>query len=182
MLVESDGVLTAGAALAQIDLMLHLIARAASPDLARDVSRYLAIDRRPSQARYMMSSALTGLGPEMSGIERWIRANRSRPFKVTEMAKALGMSARTLDRRVRSATGRGPSQLVQRIRLEHAAHLIETSDLALGEIAGRVGYRDGTTLRRLLRRHLDLNPSELRRGSARRTDREDPRFATPSPR
>lgn len=165
MLVETDGILCAGAALAQIDLMLHLIARAASPELSRAVSRALAIDRRPSQARYMMLSAVAGLGKEVVGIERWIRANHSRPFSIPEMASALGMSPRTLDRRVRVATGRGPSQLVQRIRLEQAAHLIETSELSLDDVADRVGYRDATTLRRLLRRHLDMNPSEMRRQS-----------------
>jgi len=132
------------------------------------------------QARYMMSSALTGLGREVSGIERWIRANRSRSFSINEMAKALGMSPRTRDRRVRAATGHGPSRFVQRIRLEHAAHLIETSKLSLGEVAGRVGYRDTTTLRRLRRRHLDLNPSDLRRRSAGRADREGSRFAGPA--
>jgi transcriptional regulator GlxA family with amidase domain len=163
MLAESPGILCAGAALAQIDLMLHLIARAASPDLSRDVSRYLAIDRRPSQARYMMLSSVAGLGHDVSEIERWIRAHRSRAFSIAEMAKALGMSTRTLDRRVRLATGAGASRFVQRLRLEHAAHLLETSGLPLGQIADEIGYRDASTLRRLMRRHLDLNPSELRR-------------------
>jgi len=165
MLVESEGVLCAGAALAQIDLMLHLINRAAGPDLSRDVARFLAIDRRPSQARYMMLSAVTGLGTDMSVIERWIRKNRARSFSIAEMAKALGMSPRTLDRRVRLATGKGPSRFVQRIRLEHAAHLIETSGLPMSEVADQVGYRDATTLRRLLRRDLGVNPSEMRRRS-----------------
>jgi len=166
MLVETDGILCAGAALAQIDLMLHLIARAASPDLSRDVSRFLAIEPRPSQARYMMLSAVAGLGEDVSDIERWIRANRSRAFSIAEMAKALGMSTRTLDRRVRLATGKGASRFIQRIRLEHAAHLIETSDLPLSRVADEVGYRDASTLRRLMRRHLDVNPTEMRRRSA----------------
>lgn len=166
MLVESPGILCAGAALAQIDLMLHLIARAASPEISRAVSRHLAIDRRPSQARYMMLSAVAGLGRDVGAVERWIRANFSRRFSLGEMARALGMSARTLDRRVRHATGKGASHFVQRLRLEHAAHLIETSDLPLGEIAERVGYRDASTLRRLMRRHLDLNPTEMRRQAA----------------
>ena len=166
MLVESEGIVCAGAALAQVDLMLHLIARAASPDLGREVSRYLAIDERPSQARYMMMSAMAGLGDDVGEIERWIRRNRSRSFSMEEMAKSLGMSTRTLDRRVRLATGKGPSQFVQRLRLEHATHLIEASDRPLREVAEEVGYRDVSTLRRLLRRHLDLNPTEMRRRRA----------------
>ncbi len=166
MLVASEGLLCAGAALAQIDLMLHLIARAASPDLSRDVARFLAIDQRPSQARYMMLSAVAGLSGEVGEIERWIRAHRSQAFTIAEMAKALGMSTRTVDRRVRAATGQGASRFVQRLRLEHAAHLVETSDLSLQEISDAVGYRDASTLRRLMRRDLDANPSELRRRSA----------------
>jgi transcriptional regulator GlxA family with amidase domain len=166
MLVETPGILCAGAALAQIDLMLHLIARAASPGLSRDVSRYLAIDRRPSQARYMMLSAVAGLGHDVGEIERWIRTNCSRAFAISEMARALGMSARTLDRRVRGATGRGASQFIQRLRLEQAAHLIETSELPLTEVANRVGYRDASTLRRLMRRHMAVNPTDMRRRAA----------------
>ena len=76
------------------------------------------------------------------------------------------MSTRTLDRRVRGATGQGASRFVQRLRLEAATHLIETTALPLGEIAEQVGYRDASTLRRLLRRHLDLNPTDLRRTRA----------------
>jgi len=166
MVVEAEGILCAGAALAQIDLMLHLIARAASPDLSRDVARFLAIDQRPTQARYMMLSAMAGLGKDVSEIERWIRKNLSRSFSMAEMARALGMSTRTLDRRVRVATGKGPSRFVQQLRLEQATHFIETSDRPLSEIAEAVGYRDATTLRRLLRRHLDVNPTEMRRRSA----------------
>jgi transcriptional regulator GlxA family with amidase domain len=99
-------------------------------------------------------------------IERWIRAHLAQPFTVAGMARELGMSPRTLDRRVRAATGKGPGDLVQRIRLERATHLLETSDSALDDVATAVGYGDATTLRRLLRRHLHTNPSELRRRSA----------------
>ena len=166
MVVESKGVVCAGAALAQIDLMLHLIARAASPGVSRDVSRYLAIERRPSQARYMMLSAVAGLGADIGAVERWIREHRSRSFTIAEMARALGMSSRTLDRRVRAATGQGASRFVQRLRLEHAAHLIETSELPISEVAARVGYSDASTLRRLIRRDLGVNPSALKRRSA----------------
>ena len=76
----------------------------------------------------MMLSAVAGLGKDVIEIERWIRRNRSCSFSVAEMAKALGMSTRTLDRRVRLATGKKPSRFVQRTRLEHTSHLIETPD------------------------------------------------------
>ncbi|HEB91400.1 MAG TPA: helix-turn-helix domain-containing protein [Deltaproteobacteria bacterium] len=165
MLATTGSVVCAGAALAHVDLMLHLVARKAGPLLSREVSRYLAIDERPSQARYMMLSALSDLGDEVGRVERWIRQNLARPFSIVEMAKALGMSPRTLDRRIRRATGLGPSRFLQRVRLEHAVHLLETSDQSIAEVAECVGYRDPTSLRRSLRRNLDLNPREVRRNS-----------------
>ncbi len=166
MLVADDATLCAGAALAHMALRLHLLARTAGPELARDVPRYLLLEERPSQARFMMLSAVAGMGAQVRDIERWIRAHLAQPFTVAGMARELGMSPRTLDRRVRAATGKGPGDLVQRIRLERATHLLETSDSALDDVATAVGYGDATTLRRLLRRHLHTNPSELRRRSA----------------
>ena len=165
MLVDEGGVLTAGAALAQIDLVLHLIARLGGVGLSRDVARYLAIEGRPTQARYMMLSSVAGRGEDLARIERWIRRHRAEAFKIPELARSLGMSPRTLDRRVRDATGHGVARFAQRIRLEYAAHLLETTSRPVDAIAGEVGYADANTLRRLLKRHLGASPSALRRAA-----------------
>ena len=163
MVTEDGGRICAGAALAQLDLMLHLIARLGGPKQAREVARYLAIDRRPSQARYMLLSAMAGIGESVVQAEGWVRRNIGRRFAISELARSLGLSPRTLDRRLRAATGCGPSRFVQRLRIEHAAHLIETTELPLNDVAEAVGYRDACTLRRVMRREHGLNPSELRR-------------------
>jgi transcriptional regulator GlxA family with amidase domain len=162
MVTESGRFLCAGAALAQMDLMLHLIARLSGPALATRVASALAIEGRPSQSRYMMSSALVGLNSDVTRAERWVREHLDRAISVPEMARSLGMSSRTLDRRLRRAVGVGPSRFVQRLRAEHASHLIETTDLTLDEIAGRVGYADTASLRRVIRRERHASPSTLR--------------------
>lgn len=162
MVTEDAGLICAGAALAQLDLMLHLIARLGSPKQAREVARYLAIERRPSQARYMVLSAMAGIGESVAKAETWVHRNIGRRFTISELARSLGLSPRTLDRRLRAATGAGASRFVQRLRVEHAAHLIETTELPLTEVAEAVGYRDASTLRRVIQRQHGLNPSELR--------------------
>src|SRR5262249_25823884 len=58
MVVTQRRVLTAGSAFAHADLMLTLVARASGPSLARLVSRFLVVDDRPSQARYMIAQHL----------------------------------------------------------------------------------------------------------------------------
>jgi transcriptional regulator GlxA family with amidase domain len=47
--------------------------------------------------------------------------------------------------------------------VERAVHLLKTSGGGVEEVAARVGYADGTTLRALLRRRLHLGVREIRR-------------------
>lgn len=65
MLVRSDRVLTAGAALSHMDMALWLI-RQASPSLAALTARYLIVDSRPTQSAYAMSDHLAHADPLVS--------------------------------------------------------------------------------------------------------------------
>jgi transcriptional regulator GlxA family with amidase domain len=42
-------------------------------------------------------------------------------------------------------------------------HLLETTRLSLEEVSARVGYADPNALRRVMRRHADASPRELRK-------------------
>lgn len=55
-----------------------------------------------------------------------------------------------------------PVVYVQELRVERAVHLLRTSDETINEIASKVGYGDGVTLRNLLRRKTGRSVRELR--------------------
>lgn len=59
--------------------------------------------------------------------------------------------------------GKSPLSFFQSLRVERAIHLLKTSGATVDEIAGRVGYADGATLRNLLRRRLKLGIKEIKR-------------------
>jgi transcriptional regulator GlxA family with amidase domain len=46
--------------------------------------------------------------------------------------------------------------------VERAVHLLKTTGATVDEIAARVGYEDGVTLRTLLRRHLHAGVKQIR--------------------
>jgi len=161
MIVGDDRVLTAGAALAHVDLALAVI-RERSPDLAATVARYLLIDDRPSQAPFVAPSQVAHDDETVKRFERWIRGHLKEPFELAKAARAVGASERTLQRRVRAVLGKPPIGFVQDLRLERAIHLMRVTKDSVDDIASAVGYEDGSTLRTLLRRRLHTGVRELR--------------------
>jgi transcriptional regulator GlxA family with amidase domain len=177
MVLTDAGLTTAGAAMAQLDLMLSIVARHAGPDLANGCARFLLLDQRQSQSRYMALSFLAAKDERVSRAERWARARLHRTFSISELAKAAGLGARTFARRCEQATGLSPVRFVQKLRIEKAMELLETTRLGLDEIAASVGYADPSTLRKLL--HRERKPG-ARASRVRGTQGTQPTVARPS--
>jgi AraC-like DNA-binding protein len=98
--------------------------------------------------------------------ERWVRAHIAEPFEMASLAKHVGTSPRTLARRLNAAVGLSPIAFVQRVRVESAVLLLQTSKHSLEEISARVGYSDASTLSRLVRRETQVSPQAFRRARA----------------
>ena len=162
MLVADRQTLTAGAALAHLDLALAVI-RERSPNLASLVARHLLIDDRPSQAAFAAPEHIAHDDELVKRFESWIRGHLAEPFALAHVARAVGSSERTLQRRIRAVLGKPPVAFVQDLRLERAVHLLRVTQRSVDHIAGAVGYGDGSTLRTLLRRRLRTGVRELRR-------------------
>jgi transcriptional regulator GlxA family with amidase domain len=162
IIVESNAVVTAGAALSHLDLALALIRRA-SPQLANLTARYLVVDERTSQSIYAIPNHLANADPLTQQFERWARRRLAKGFSLDQAAKALATSKRTLARRMQSVLGKSPLAFFQDLRIERAVHLLRTGHASVDQIAAEVGYANGITLRALLRRRLGRGVGEIRR-------------------
>ena len=162
MIVKSKNVVTAGAALSHMDLALWLI-RQKSPELAALTARYLIVDSRPSQSAYVLSDHLAHSDPVVERFEKWVRGRLAKGFSLDEAARSVAASKRTLARRLHQVLGKSPLAYFQDLRVERAVHLLRTTNQSVDEIASRVGYADGVTLRTLLRRRLGMGIKEIRR-------------------
>jgi transcriptional regulator GlxA family with amidase domain len=161
MIINSGPFVTAGAALGHMDLALWLVRRV-SPQLASLAAQYLIVDSRPSQSAYALTDHLVHADPLVRKFESWARANLPQGFSLNDAARAVGASKRTLARRLHAVLGKSPLDYFQSMRVERAVHLLKTTPASVDEIAGRVGYADGVTLRMLLRRRLHAGVKELR--------------------
>lgn len=161
MLVTSGQFVTAGAALAHVDLALGLVRRH-SPGLAALTARYLLVEPRSSQAAFVIPDHLAHSDPLVERFERWARQHIKHGFSLADAARNVGTSERTLDRRLRAVLGKSPLSYFQDLRVERAVHLLQTSKVSVERIAAEIGYSDGVTLRTLLRRRLGRGVREIR--------------------
>ena len=162
MVIRDGTVVTAGAAFAQTDLMLHLLSTQFSPALADAVSRALLIDGRQSQAQFIVPAMLANGNELIAKLVTRFESALPNPPSVSDLAAEFCMSDRTLSRHVRVATGRSTSALLQSVRVNKARMLLETSKLTVEQVAQRVGYVDTTALRRLMRKVMGATPRQFR--------------------
>lgn len=165
-MVCADGpVITGGAAFAQTDLMLHLLRERCGAGVAEGLTRYLLIDARDAQARYVVPEVLANGDALVSRIVARIEQSLPDAPPVSALAREFCVSERTLARHVVRTTGKSTLALVQSVKLRRARLLLEQSRMPVEQVAAAVGYSDPTALRRLMRRVTGANPSQFRAGA-----------------
>lgn len=162
MICVDGAITTAGAAFAQMDLMLHLLREHTSPRLAELVSKVLLIDGREVQAQFMVPEVWASGSDLVGRIADKVHATLPNVMTVGELAREFCMSERTLSRHVHKATGQTTVALIQSVRLRHARRLLESSRLTVDQVASAVGYQDATSLRKAMRSRIGANPSRFR--------------------
>ena len=162
MVCEDGAVTTAGAALAQSDLMLHLLRSRFGPRLSEAVGSVLLLEHRHAQSAFVIPDVLAS-GHELVA-KLAARLEKSLPHvpPVSVLAAELCVSERTLGRHVRQATGKSTMGFVQGVRVQRARALLHNSRMTIEQVAVQVGYQDATALRRLMRKATGAAPGRFR--------------------
>jgi len=167
LLTEHGRVLCSGATNAYLELALRVVERLAGRALAASCARLLLIDaNRTSQAAHITASLQEQVQHSDVLVQRaqtLIQNSGRRLLTLGELAHKLRASERTLLRRFSAALGTSPIRYAQRVRIETAKALLETSSLQLPQICERIGYTDIGTFRRLFKREVGMLPAEYRR-------------------
>jgi transcriptional regulator GlxA family with amidase domain len=148
-----------------MDLLLHLIRRFASLELAQRCSKYLLIDNvRSEQSVYVMWSLPKSHGDgDILQVQNWLEANFEQPIVIDDLAQRFGFGVRNFKRRFKEATGYTPLAYLQTLRLEKAKQLLETTRMSLDSITYTVGYEDSNSFRRLFLQRVGLLPAAYRK-------------------
>jgi transcriptional regulator GlxA family with amidase domain len=164
MVVEDGQVMTAGGASALQGFMLKLVAGVGGEELAQQVARLLLVDpERQSQAPYVSQAMMEKPRHSLSEkAEHYIQHELHREISVSQLAQHCGTSERSLLRHYRSHHGLSPLEHIQRLRVERAKALLETTHLSFDEVVERCGYSDSASFRKLFKRATAMTPGDYR--------------------
>jgi transcriptional regulator GlxA family with amidase domain len=164
LILDEGSVITSGAGASYTDLVLYLIELYSGHAAAVLTSKLLALDLgRRTQLPYTIFSSLKAHNDNhILQIQNLLESEDSSKWSPENLAKQAGMSLRTLDRRFRRATGEAPMTYIQKLRIEKAKRLLETTNDTVEEIADKVGYEDSRSFRRLFCHLTALSPKAYR--------------------
>lgn len=162
--VDAGQVLTSAGLAAGIDLCLHVVRRDHGAAVAAALARRMVVApyREGGQAQFLQQP-LPPAGAGLAETCAWMLEHLADPLTVEEMARHAGWAPRTFARRFLAETGMTPLRWLATQRLHEARRLLETTDLAVDQVAARSGLGSAANLRLHLSRRLAVTPTAYRR-------------------
>jgi transcriptional regulator GlxA family with amidase domain len=161
--LRDGSIYTSAGITAGIDLALTLVEEDHGHETALKIARFLVmfLVRPGGQAQYshMLSHQAITSQP-LRELQVWMLQHLREDLTVESLAERLGMSARHFTRVCLRETGMNPGQFVDRMRVEAAQQIIDSSSRGLKEIADSCGFQSADRMRRTFLRVLGVTAAE----------------------
>jgi transcriptional regulator GlxA family with amidase domain len=165
LFVDDDRILTSAGAASGVDVCLHLVRKDHGSELANAVARRCVVPpfRDGGQAQYIEQPVPEQGAASTAGTRAWALERLDQSLTLADLAAHARMSLRTFARRFHDEVGMSPGRWLIQQRVARARHLLESSDLAVDQIAARVGFATGASLRQHLHAAIGVSPQVYRR-------------------
>ncbi|MGW4346561.1 GlxA family transcriptional regulator [Streptomyces sp. NPDC004690] len=165
LFVDDGRILTSAGAASGVDVCLHLVRKDHGTALANFVARCCVVPpfREGGQAQYIVRPMPEQNAAGTAATRAWALEHLAEPLTLADLAGHARMSVRTFVRRFNDETGVSPGRWLIQQRVSRARDLLESSDLTVDQIAGRVGFATGASLRQHLHASIGVSPQAYRR-------------------
>ncbi|MDF4798460.1 helix-turn-helix domain-containing protein, partial [Vibrio parahaemolyticus] len=162
ILINHGDIVTAGGMMSWLDLGFELIAKYASPGVVRQLGKTLVIDTaQRAQSYYQQFHPSFSHGDyAIVFIQQIMHQRYAEPLSIKQLAKQANLTERTMQRRFLKATGYNPNQYLQRLRIQSACDLLESTQHSFDSISHQVGYEDTSACRKVFINVIGLTPRE----------------------
>lgn len=163
--VSDRNVLTCAGGTSAIDMMLHVVAERLGSEIAAAVAAQLilpAVRALDQHQRGPIGRELHAVDGRLSDATRLMEESISTPIALADLAGRLGLSRRQLERLFERDLGKSPARYYLDLRLQHARHLLEQTDLRIIEVAMACGFASAAHFSKCFRQAYGRAPRAVR--------------------
>ena len=161
--------ITCSGGTAALDLMLHLITTEHGAELAGKVSEQFIHERireAHDHQRMALQSRVGVSDPKLLMAIGEMEANLEEPLPLPDIAGAVGLSTRQLERLFKKHLSRTPSRYYRELRLHHARLMLMQGSASILSVALAAGFVSASHFSRRYREYFGRTPREERRVAA----------------
>lgn len=164
IITDEGRIYSSGGASSIWNMLLYLLEKYTSRDIAILSAKYFAIDidRDNQHAFTIFRAQKDHRDTEILKSQEFIEHHFTDRITIELLADHANVSRRSFERRFKSATNNTVSEYVQRVRIESAKRSFEASQKNVSEVMFDVGYTDTKSFRDVFRKITGLTPVEYR--------------------
>lgn len=150
---------------AGLDLALAMVEQDIGSDASRSVARKLVVYQRRAggQSQFSALLELDAKSDRVQDALSFAKANLKSDLSVQTLAEAARLSPRQFSRVFRQETGQSPAKAVERLRVEAARIMIETTCHPVEVVARETGFGDRERMRQSFLRAFGQPPQVIKR-------------------
>ena len=160
IVTDENGIYTSGGAFSSANLVLYIIEKYAGREVAIECSKTFQVDiDRHSQSPFIIFDGQKDHNDtQIKQAQEFIERNVQEKISVNQLASALSIGRRNLERRFKKATSNSLVEYMQRVKVEAAKKQFENSRKNINEVMYDVGYNDPKAFRTTFKRITGLSP------------------------
>lgn len=160
LITDENGIYTNGGAYSFLHLLVYLVEKFYDRQTAIHCAKYFQIDLdRNLQAEFSIFNGHKKHNDDsILKAQKHFEENYQDKISIEKLATDLNIGRRNFDRRFIKATSLTPLDYLQRVRIESAKKMFETTRKTVNEIMYEVGYNDPKAFRDVFSRVTGLSP------------------------
>lgn len=164
--LKDGNIYTSGGITSGIDLALALTEEDLGREMAANISRHLVVNLKRPHSQTLYASLLPNdleMSPLVKKTKSYILKNIAKgQTTVKDISAYFNMSERNFSRVFRKEAEISPGYFNDRVRIEHAKHLLECTDYLISEIAIKSGFLSDNVFRKAFHKYTNITPLQYR--------------------
>ena len=164
IVTEEKRIYSSGGSYSYWNLLLYLLEKYVSREIAILASKIFAIDinRNSQSVFFMFKGQKNHEDKQILNTQEYIEKNIHEKISIDDLTRISTIGRRTFERRFKQATNNSVLEYIQRVKIEAAKRQFETSGKNINEVMYEVGYADIKAFRDLFKKIAGVTPIEYR--------------------